>query len=328
MSERLVVVCRITERCNLGCAFCGYDRGLTWPRRQARLERLLALGARVAAFRRQSGREVLLSWLGGEPLLWPSFRALGPALAGALALPLGVTTNGTALGSPALRAHLVRHYAEVTVSVDGVGDTHDRLRQWPGGFARLARWIPALAEEKRRRGGAGPVLRANVVLMRDNVGELPALAHALAGWGIDEITVNQLGGNDRPEFFPAHHLAPGDVERLVAVLPGLRAELRARGVRLRGAPSYFERLRASAGRRALPVLDCAPGERFLFATEEGRLSPCSFSEQPYGVPLDDVAGLDALPARFRAAAARARFAGCDDCHSTQVFGKFREEIAP
>ena len=33
--ERLVVVCQVTEECNLGCAFCGYDRRLPRTRLSA-----------------------------------------------------------------------------------------------------------------------------------------------------------------------------------------------------------------------------------------------------------------------------------------------------
>src|SRR5205823_4127489 len=110
------------------------------------------------------------------------------------------TTNGTGLGSAKLRRHLLDCYAELTVSVDAVGPVHDRLRGWAGGYASLERNVLQLAKEKQARRG-GPLLRANVLLMRETIPGFEDLCFKLADWGIEEITFNQLGGNDRPEFY-------------------------------------------------------------------------------------------------------------------------------
>jgi MoaA/NifB/PqqE/SkfB family radical SAM enzyme len=310
---RLVVVCQVTDHCNLSCGFCAYDRRMVRARASADPQALLAFGRLLAAYQHRTGRAVLLSWLGGEPLLWPPLRRLDGDLR-ALGLALAVTTNGTALAAPALRRHLAEHYDEVTVSVDGLGARHDRLRGWPGGFSRLRRAISALAAEERH-----PLLRVNCVLMRDNVAEFPALCRELARWGVEELTFNQLGGNDRPEFFATHHLEPGHVAWLAEVLPGLRAELAALGVRLRGGDAYLARLAASAARRRLPVIDCGPGERSLFVSTSGAVSPCSFTGGSHGISLGELATVAELPEAFRR---RGRAAACHDCHSTQVFGKF------
>jgi MoaA/NifB/PqqE/SkfB family radical SAM enzyme len=309
VSDRLVVVCQVTDRCNLACGFCAYDRRLSRPRGSARPEALLALGQTLAEHRRRSRQDVLVSWLGGEPLLWAPLGRVAEAFR-ELGLALGVTTNGTALGSKSVRRHLVDFYDEVTVSVDGLAATHDRLRGWPGGFAHLRRWITALASEKRRL-----LVRVNTVLMRDNVREFPALCRELAGWGVEEITINQLGGNDRPEFFAEHRLGGEDVAWLGEIAPQLRAEL-APTVRLLGSAAYLARLTATAHGRRLPVVDCGPGARSLFVSTTGAVSPCSFTSASHGAAL---AGVAELRATFRA---RGRAAACDDCHSTQVFGKF------
>jgi MoaA/NifB/PqqE/SkfB family radical SAM enzyme len=115
----VIVVWRVTERCNLACGFCAYDRRLARPRADAEPGAVLAFGGRTAAYQRRTGDQVLVSWLGGEPLLWRPLAGLTAALTGELGLRVSVTTNGTALASPAVRAHLLEHYSEVTVSVDG-----------------------------------------------------------------------------------------------------------------------------------------------------------------------------------------------------------------
>ncbi|MBL9204498.1 MAG: radical SAM protein [Opitutaceae bacterium] len=319
----MIVVWRITERCNLACPFCAYDR--TLPRGRRTMDATAARGivARLAEYQETTGDPVLLSWLGGEPLLWPEFEDLSRE-AVARGLRLSVTTNGTLLTRPAIRTLLGTLFAEVTVSVDGLAPTHDRLRGWPGGFDVLAKSVRALADEKRQR-GQGPKLRVNTVLMHSTWREFSALCEAVADWGVEEITFNQLGGNDRPEFYPAHRLTPEDVEGWAAALPGVRERARGRGLEVVGGDAYLRRLRATSRGLALPVEDCGPGERFWFIDERGRVAPCSFTVEGYGVPLADLASVEAwreLPERFSQARARRRLASCADCHSTQVCEKF------
>lgn len=313
MADRFVVVWRVTEACNLSCGFCKYDRRLDFPRRSADPEHVLALGAELARWQRDRGVPVHVSFLGGEPLLWPPLQSVARAFRERFGLGTGVTSNGTAL-CPDPRHALLQHLDELTLSVDGVGEIHDRLRGWPGGWARLARTLHAIAAERR------PLLRANTVLMRDNVAGFAALCRELASLGVREITFNQLGGNDRPEFFAVQRLLPEQVATLGAELSALERELADRGVRLCGGERYLERIHASARGRRLPIADCAPGERFLFLDEDGVASPCSFTTEALGRPLAR-AGLSRLPALFRAGA---RPASCSDCPSTQVFGKFAD----
>ena len=320
----MIVVWRVTERCNLACGFCAYDRRLARSRRDADPVAMLALGSALSEYQRAAGDPVLVSWLGGEPLLWPPLLRLTTAFVHDLGLRVSVTTNGTTLASERVRGHILDCYDEVTVSVDAVGTAHDDLRGWRGGFAQLQRVVPLLAGKRR---ASRPRLRANVVLMRDNVASFANLCLELAEWGIDEITFNQLGGNDRPEFWAVHRLLPNDVDRLAGELVELRRALAVRGVILRGGDRYVERIRSSSVGRRLPVRDCGPGERFLFVSERGIVSPCSFTEDALGAPIAELtsgADVAALPARFGAARARRprSVAACDDCPSTQVFAKF------
>jgi AdoMet-dependent heme synthase len=322
----LVVVWRITQRCNLGCPFCAYDRRLARARRDAEPAEVLRFGAVLAEHQRATGQSVLVSWIGGEPLLWRPLGELTTEFTRTFGLAVSTTTNGTTLGAPEVRRHLLEHYAELTVSVDGIGAVHDRLRGWPGGFASLRRNVSALASEKRMAGG-GPRLRANVVLMRDTVAGFERLCGELADWGIEEITFNQLGGNDRPEFFPAHRFLPEQVDGLAAELPGLRARLAAAGVQLDGGDGYLRRIHASARGKKLPVDDCHPGSHFLFISERGITAPCSFTAQGCGVPLREVDSAEALlqlPGRFGEARRRTCPTACEDCLSTQVFEKFTD----
>lgn len=319
----MIVLWRVCDRCNLSCPFCAYDKRLDVPRHEAGPAQVARFIDLLGAWGRARGEAPMLSWLGGEPLLWSPLAALTER-AVASGLDLSLTTNGTTLGSPRVRAELIRRYREVTVSVDGPAAFHDGMRGWRGAFDKLARHLPMLVAE-RRAAGARLRLRVNVVLMRDNVSDFEALCRAVAAWGVDEISYNQLGGRDRPEFFPAHRLRPDDVATLTGLLPRLRCELLALGTTLVGGPAYLGRIADSVAGRPLPVGDCRVAERFLFVDEAGRIAPCSFTPEHWDLSVDGLrtpADLDALAGRFRLLQRARPAADCRDCPSTQQFSKF------
>jgi radical SAM protein with 4Fe4S-binding SPASM domain len=314
------VVVEALTTCNLACPFCAHDRRLPGARRALAPEALAAFLSLLAGETRASGARTLVSWLGGEPFLARWLVALTESFAKEGGLRFSATTNGTRLADADLRDHLRRCYDELTVSVDAIGAGHDRLRGRRGLYA-------ALGEQVRRLADEAPALRlrANVVLMRDTVEGFPDLCHELAAWGIREITFNALGGRDRPEFHPANHLLAGQVDQLLGRLGELQATLAGGGVHLACSDAYRRRLRATAAGRSLPVQDCGPGERYLFVSASGRVAPCAFTTEEYGVAIGALASAEdiaALPLRFRAARAAARAAACADCPCTNVHGKF------
>lgn len=319
----MIVLWRITTRCNYACGFCAYDRSVGGTRHDVAADEAARFGQLLGLWAAARGERVLLSWLGGEPLLWRPILPLSADLAGA-GVAISATTNGSTLHRAETRAAILAGFAELTVSIDGPADVHDRLRGTDTAFDKVRDGVRRLAEE-RRMAGSPLRLRANVVLMRDTIAPFAALCDALADWGMDEITFNQLGGRDRPDFFPAQRLWPDDIAALSALLPGLVARLAERGVRLCADPRYLHRLQASAMGEALPVFDCRPGREFLFIDEHGLVSPCSFTGDAYGVPLSSlrtISDLDGLHDRFTIAQAAARCDACNDCPSTQTFAKF------
>jgi MoaA/NifB/PqqE/SkfB family radical SAM enzyme len=320
----MIIVWRVTERCNLSCPFCAYDRTLQRSRRAIDEGAAKRFGRTLAEYQNQTGDPVLVSWLGGEPFLFPQLSDLTLFFRKDLGLRISATTNGTTLNNSAVREHILNHYAELTVSVDGIGSVHDELRGWPGAYATLRKSIRQLAEAKRARNG-GPVLRANVLLMRQTVRAFEPLCMELADWGIEEITFNQLGGRDRPAFFSERRLLPADAQWLIEEIPALRARLREVGLRLSGSEAYLRRIDASARNEFFAVTNCHPGEQFVFIDELGMAAPCHFTAGDYGVPigeLNTVERLRQLPARFARAQRQSRSLFCEDCHSTRVFEKF------
>jgi MoaA/NifB/PqqE/SkfB family radical SAM enzyme len=323
-SNELVIVWRVTEQCNLGCQFCGYDRTLERTRKTADAQMALAFGERLRDYQLKSNRSVLISWLGGEPFLWRSLFDVSRAFNRDFGFRIAATTNGLPLSASQTREQIVALFAHLVVSVDGLGEFHDRVRGTRGAFDQIKSNVIALRELRDAR-QAELKIGANTILMHDNLDAFESLCSELADWGISEITFNTLGGRDRPAFFPAHRLTPNDVMWFRAQLPGIRARLSKRRIIVRGAEKYLDRIDALAREHAYAIHDCKPGTRFLFIDEAGLIAPCNFTVNGYGISLsqiDRAGDLERLPIIFARRQANEMLAPCFDCRSTQVFDKF------
>ncbi len=157
--RRPVVVWNITRRCNLSCMHCysdstncHYDGELDDAQCRAVLEDLASFGVPA----------VLLS--GGEPLLRPRLFDLAE-YARSLGLRLTLSTNGTLISPHA--AARIKHigFSYVGISLDGIGDVHDRFRGRSGAFAK------ALAAFRNCR-EVGQKVGLRLTLTRQTVAEI------------------------------------------------------------------------------------------------------------------------------------------------------------
>ncbi len=322
--NQLVIVWRITGQCKLDCHFCAYARSIKRPRAEADPDQVMAFGALLQAYGRQYNRDILVSWIGGEPFNWPPLLSISRAYKRDHGLRVSVTTNGIALESSDIRQHIIDNYDQITISVDGIGPAHDSARGAPGLYSQLGVNIKALAKFKAAR-GYGPLIRVNTILMCHTVYHLEELCHALAEWGVQELTFNALGGRDRPEFFPDNCLLPEQTCWLRQELPALRQRFAPLGLEICGSPQYLDRLHNLAQNIPAPVADCAPGRQFLFIDEHSLVGPCSFTTPGYSIPLAEIkkpSDLHNLPLQFGARLQQQTLPPCLNCLSTEVFGKF------
>lgn len=325
----LVVVWQVTSACSLRCPFCRFSSDSTTEAEKAThtpLEEVIRIAHVFSDFAAAARRPVHLSFLGGEPFQWPALRGAAEHIRARTSLGLGITTNGASLTNRSNRRFLLAHFERITVSVDAPAITHDALRGLPGLFARIGAGLKALAHE--RTGERQPVLAVNTVLMHKTVTSFRILCEELLNWGIDEISFNQLGIRDRPDFGAAELLTPEDLEQLDSELPKLRSLLVDGGVKLLGGPKYLQRMKASAAGIAVPIIDCGPATDYVFIDRRGLVAPCSYTVSDYGIPsleIREVADISLLKGRFRARKRERCSVHCMDCPSTQVFEKFVSE---
>jgi sulfatase maturation enzyme AslB (radical SAM superfamily) len=316
---RLIVVVRVCTQCSLGCRYCGFSREVRSSWASIDRNHLRILGQSLQKHMRDSNRDVLVSWLGGEPYQWEDWRDLTKWFVETLGIPVSVTTNGLALQNDFVRRDSLQLFSEITISVDGLTSFHDDIRQSHGLADRIKYVVGSLRSE---RIGRRPRLRVNCVLTRHNLADFREFCHTMGNWGFDELTFNALGGNDRPEFFPSNGLRREDMECLVALLPDLRAELP--DLKIRGSEAYMQRLVATSQDTPIAIEDCGPGEQFLFVDEQGRMGPCSFTAHQLGLHVSDLmhCDIDSIAQILKQRISVVAPASCLDCHATHVFEKF------
>lgn len=179
----------VAQKCNLGCTYCYAQEGDfgSTPRSMpvevaaAAVDRLLA--------EVEAGGRVNLTFLGGEPLANRAVlraateRAAELAAAQGIEIGFSITTNGTLLTQE--DGELFERYGfAVTISLDGIGEVHDRLRPFKGGAGSFERVIanvaPLLRDARRMQ------VSARVTVTPRNL-DLPETLDRLIGMGFHSV---------------------------------------------------------------------------------------------------------------------------------------------
>ncbi|EDM75982.1 heme biosynthesis protein [Plesiocystis pacifica SIR-1] len=155
------VVWELTLRCDLACRHCGSRAG---PARPVELTTSEAVAV-AEELGRMGAREVVL--IGGEAYLHEGFLEVVEALARAGVVPV-MTTGGRGVDEALARAMAEAGLRRVSVSIDGLEPTHDRMRGFRGSFAAALAALDHCA-------AAGLSISANTNLNRLNWGDLEAL---------------------------------------------------------------------------------------------------------------------------------------------------------
>ncbi|MDP2314928.1 MAG: radical SAM protein [Pseudomonadota bacterium] len=256
---------QVTKACGLPCPSCHID-----PTVDGAHVPVEALDARFAGLAARGVFRVAIG--GGEALRHPDL----PAIAAAAArhgLTIGLTTAG--VGLTERRAADLAGFAQVNVSLDGVGETFAAARGYDGAEGAL-RAIRVLA-------GAGARVGVNVVLDRVTFESLEETVLAAVDAGARDIQLLRLK--------PAGRAVAGYLDRRLtpeqgwALWPRARALVEAHpGVTFRVDCSLVPFLAAHGvdpeRMRAFAFLGCHGGDALVSVDPSGNEHPCSFVAGP------------------------------------------------
>lgn len=189
-----VVIWNLIRRCNLACKHCysisadhDFAGELTTDEVYRVMDDLYAYGTRV----------LILS--GGEPLMRPDIFDISNR-AKAMGFYVGLSTNGTLIDASVIDDIAAVGYNYVGISLDGIGETHDRFRRMQGAFELSMDGV-------RRCNEHGLKVGLRFTLTQDNARELPRLLDLMEDHDVDKFYLSHLnyaGRGDRNRASDTH----------------------------------------------------------------------------------------------------------------------------
>ena len=170
----------ITKKCNAACDQCG-------SRCDIHSEEPLPAGAILAALRdikENIGTYTMLNITGGEPLMRRDLFEIMTA-ASEMGFEWGMVTNGSLITEEVAEKMKLSGLKTVTISTDGLKETHDSLRHLPGSWDRIIAALKLL-----KAAAFLDHLQITFTANRRNVYEFEALYRIIAPIGIDSIRVS------------------------------------------------------------------------------------------------------------------------------------------
>ena len=184
------VVWEITLRCDLACRHCGSRAGRSRPD-ELTTAQALDLVAQLAEL---GVDDVTL--IGGEAYLRDDWHVIARAITDA-GMGCSMTTGGRALSLERARMAKDAGIETVSVSIDGLEQTHDYLRAVNGSYAAAIQALENLA-------AVGLPRSVNTQMCEVNLREIEPLLERIAGHGIHswqiQITVAMGRAADHPEL--------------------------------------------------------------------------------------------------------------------------------
>lgn len=131
-----------TLRCNLNCIHCGSDCTKETVSPDMPLNDFLDVLKSIR--NRYDPGKVMVALTGGEPLMRSDLAECGKAIS-ELGFPWGMVTNGYMLNEMKFKQLLDSGLRSVTVSLDGLEESHDWFRGVSGSFARAENAVRLIA---------------------------------------------------------------------------------------------------------------------------------------------------------------------------------------
>ena len=204
----------LTLKCNENCFHCGSSCAADMPDGLP-VEKYKEILREVKA---RYGTRSLIAVTGGEPLLYKDFFELTSYIT-ELGFHWGMTSNATLITKDVARRLHETGMRGISISIDGLRETHDRYRGLPGGYDKAMVGIQNLIDE----GVPGPIMVTTVV-NHENIEELDVLFEVFDDVDINEWRLTGLEPIGRALDHPDMLLTPEDNIRLMKFIKEKREQ--------------------------------------------------------------------------------------------------------
>lgn len=201
-NRKPIVVWNITQSCNLSCLHCYANATLGTGSKDISTESAKKVIDNLADF-----KVPVLLFSGGEPLLRPDLPELA-TYAKQQGLRVVVSTNGTLITQEIAIQLKQAGVSYVGISLDGMKDTHNRLRQSSNAFERALSGL-----ENARKADLKTGLR--ITINNENKGQIPDIFNLVREREINRICFYHLVGVGRGKNLSELMLSHADTRKVV-----------------------------------------------------------------------------------------------------------------
>lgn len=189
-----VLLIEITQKCNAKCDHCGSRCDINSGELLSKEDILSAL----TDIKNNIGTDVMINITGGEPLMRSDLFDITKEIT-KMGFDWGLVTNGTLITDDVIKSMKETGLKTITISIDGLKETHESLRHMPGSFDIIIRNIKKLKEADFL-----DHLQVTFTSNKRNVYEFPSLYEILDTLGLDSVRtscIDMIGrGSDHEEL--------------------------------------------------------------------------------------------------------------------------------
>ena len=167
----------LTKSCNLKCKHCGSSCPTVDAKHIVPTEKLKEVVDEVTSV--MPKRQLMFVMTGGEPLLRPDWFEICSYI-GNKGYSWGMTTNATLIDDETIEKLREAKLASIGISLDGLKESHEALRQVPGCFDKAVTAIDKLVKSKYFR-----AVQIITVVSTLNIGELEQIYNLVKSLGVD-----------------------------------------------------------------------------------------------------------------------------------------------
>lgn len=250
-TDRFLAFIEITNACNMKCKHCMNSSG---KNAKGGLEKENALKLIDELYENKT-EEIYIS--GGEPLLYPY---IDEVILHANSLGIKVTLATNAFEIPKHLEVIKKGVQLVSISLDGIGLTHDNFRGIPGAFDNCVNVFKLLKENNVKT-------RISAMIWKENIDQLEEMISIAKSYGVSKINLAFLIPTGRAKNDDTIQLPAGKYKEMVDVVAKLRENYK--------SDDFDIELRRNTVLDK-DSIDCPGGGNLIHINVNGKVSPCSW----------------------------------------------------
>lgn len=203
-----------TLNCNFFCAHCGSSAGRKIFPGELDTKEIKKSFAQIA--QDYDPREIMVSVTGGEPLLRKDIFEVMEFVTG-LGFPWGMVTNGFLLDNEVARKMKASGMKTISISIDGIGDVHDKFRGAQGAYEKAVQAVKILVKENFL-----DCIQITTSMNKSNFHQLDEMYDEFLALGIHSWRVMNVDPIGRAETNKEIILSPDQLKKLLQFIKDKR----------------------------------------------------------------------------------------------------------